>query len=199
MADPAKGVPGVSGSNDGQLVRAVRAGNREAFDLLLQHHQGLVRKIISTYVEDGEEAENLWQEVVATAFEQLARLRRPEVFGPWLKRITVHCCLSWQRRNGKNPVCFVSWSEGQWDQAMGTEPSPEQILLRREMQRLVRQAVLSLPGYESDVVWWCDLEGYTCRELAALWGWTERKVIYWRRRGRKRLRQILQNLFSEEN
>jgi RNA polymerase sigma-70 factor (ECF subfamily) len=75
--------------DDAELVRACRAGQAGAWSLLVQRFSRYVYAIASQGYRLGEaDAEDVFQEVFARAFEHLDRLRDEAAIRPWLAQLT---------------------------------------------------------------------------------------------------------------
>lgn len=75
------------GDREGRdLVRAARAGDRDAFDDLYRRHYRLVRAVLLARLPRAD-AEDLAQEVFLAAWEKLGDLRDEEGFGGWVAAI----------------------------------------------------------------------------------------------------------------
>ena len=86
---------------DAELVRAVIKGEREAFEVLVKRYEKPVIAIALNILGDRHLASDVSQEAFVKAYEHLARLRKPEAFGPWLMKIARRCAirLACHRRN----------------------------------------------------------------------------------------------------
>ena len=81
----------------GELVRAARRGDREAFGLLVERSwNGLVR--LARSVVGDAEAEDAVQDALVVAWGRLASLSDPERFDAWVSRIVFRRCLRLARR-----------------------------------------------------------------------------------------------------
>ncbi|MHC4916217.1 MAG: RNA polymerase sigma factor [Planctomycetota bacterium] len=69
------------------LVVRAQAGSREAFEKLVREHSGLVAAVAAAHMSDPAEVEDLIQETFMTAWREIARLRKPESFGPWVSAV----------------------------------------------------------------------------------------------------------------
>jgi RNA polymerase sigma-70 factor (ECF subfamily) len=72
-----------------ELVRAARAGDRQAFDRLYRRYARMVHGVLLARAP-GNEVEDLVQEVFLQAWRQLDSLREPAAFGGWIVRIARH-------------------------------------------------------------------------------------------------------------
>ena len=75
--------------HDAQLVSAVLAGDRSAYDALLRRYKNLVYGVALSLVEGFDDAESAAQESFVQAYLTLDRLENPDRFGAWINGI---CC-----------------------------------------------------------------------------------------------------------
>ena len=83
-----------------ELVRRAQAGDREAFEMLVERHATETYRLAAAIV-GVTDARDVAQEAFVTAWQQLHRLRKPDAFGPWLRRITVNRCRNWLRAGNR--------------------------------------------------------------------------------------------------
>ena len=79
-----------------ELVRRAQAGDREAFEVLVERHAAETYRLAAAIVGETD-ARDLAQEAFVAAWQQLPRLREPGAFVPWLRRICVNRCRNWLR------------------------------------------------------------------------------------------------------
>lgn len=100
---PAPEPSGPAAAADAQCVVAVLGGDRERFGELVERYQGTVYSIVLGYVRDAQRAEDVAQEVFVGAFTNLAQLREPERFLPWLLQIARNRASREARRGASRP------------------------------------------------------------------------------------------------
>lgn len=83
-----------------ELVRRAQAGDREAFEMLVERHATETYRLAAAIVGETD-ARDIAQEAFVTAWQQLPRLRNPDAFAPWLRRITVNRCRNWLRAGNR--------------------------------------------------------------------------------------------------
>ena len=76
--------------DDADLVRAARAGDRAALDVLMRRHRASVVRACRRLLRDAADAEDAAQEALVQALVGLPRLRDPARFGPWLHGIALN-------------------------------------------------------------------------------------------------------------
>ena len=155
---------------DEELVRRVQAGDRRAFDLLVRRHQHKVIGVISRYVQDWAEAQDVAQEAFVRAFRALGNFRGESAFYTWLYKIATNTAKNWLVSQGRRPPT----DDVQVDDAVHLEaagrlkdPStPERELLRQEIERTVFETVEALPEELRQAITLREVEGLSYEEIS---------------------------------
>lgn len=175
-------------------MRRARAGDQAAFDRLAEQYRPALRAMAFLRTSDREAARDLAQEALTKAWAALPTLREPAVFLPWLKRIAARACLSWHRPARLKTLSLDT------DAGPGLHADaalqPLAVLLRRERERLLRQALASLPDANRIALLMHVWEGATYEEIAAFTGVAVSTVEGRLYRARKQLRRLL---FDDED
>jgi RNA polymerase sigma-70 factor (ECF subfamily) len=79
------------------VERAMR-GDREAFGMLVNQSSNRLYAIATRILRDADLAEDALQGALITAWRELPRLRDPDRFEPWVRRLLVHACYAEARR-----------------------------------------------------------------------------------------------------
>ena len=84
--------------NDSEIIAAVRAGERDAFAVLVERYQRTLYYFVVGKVADDTEAKDIVQKTLVVAFQNLSDFRAGESFFAWLKGIALnHCRNEWRR------------------------------------------------------------------------------------------------------
>src|SRR5438067_1487474 len=126
--------------DEAQLVSACLAGQREAFDLIVERHRRSVYQLCYRFVGNHEDASDLSQDVFVRAYKGLQRFRGQSSLGTWLYRIGVNVCLN--RVSVKRPLTEPIDARPHLDERA---PDPAGELLRAERAAEVRAAIAQLP------------------------------------------------------
>ena len=94
-----------------ELVRRAQAGDREAFEVLVERHATEVYRLSAAIVGAGD-ARDLTQETFLHAWGKLPRLRDADAFTPWLRRICANLCRNWLRAARSHPSGSLEASRG---------------------------------------------------------------------------------------
>ena len=84
--------------DDATLVERACAGDRAASERLFRRHAGAVLRLCVRLAGRSDEAEDIAQEALATAIDELRSLREPAAFAGWLRQITVRQAHRYFRR-----------------------------------------------------------------------------------------------------
>jgi len=150
------------------LVMLARQGDRQAFDKLAARHRSSLVAMAFMRTGHREEAEDLAQEVLATAWNKLAGLNDVQAFPAWLKAIAVNACNSWHRRRGKWPDSLDDVPED--SPLLGDGIGPLELIVEREKQREWRQALLTVPENNRIALLMHVWGGSSYEEIAAFLG-----------------------------
>ena len=81
-----------------ELVERAQRGDRDAFASLVQLTSDRMYAIATRILRDTHLAEDALQSCLLTAWRELPRLRDPDRFEAWVRRLLVHACYAEARR-----------------------------------------------------------------------------------------------------
>ncbi len=148
--------------DDAEAVKRVRAGDIEAFRVLVERHWRGVLAVLRQRLGNSPDVEDLLQETFVRAYERLGQLRQPEKFRLWLLRIATKLCADLRRRRRE-----VVPGEENLRMLVESQPSRD---ARPRPDTDVRDAVDALPPKYREVVMLRFLGGMTCKEIAEFLG-----------------------------
>jgi RNA polymerase sigma-70 factor (ECF subfamily) len=156
--------------SDQQLVERVQAGDKAAFDLLVRKYQHRVLKLVSRFVSDAAEAEDVAQEAFLKAYRALASFRGDSAFYTWLYRIAINTAKNALVSNRRRPVDFDLDLQDpeQYDRhaRLKEGDTPEGVLLTEEIRNVVERAMEQLPEDLRTAIILRELEGLSYEEIA---------------------------------
>jgi RNA polymerase sigma-70 factor (ECF subfamily) len=135
----------VTNPTDSDLVAASRAGDRDAFGVLVERHRRHVYQLCYRFVGNHEDASDLAQDVFIRAFRSLHTFKGDAALGTWLHRIAVNVSLNRiaSIKTRTEPL-DVFLRDGDVRATSGSESATD-ALLREERAAQVRAAVAQLP------------------------------------------------------
>jgi RNA polymerase sigma-70 factor (ECF subfamily) len=147
MSKPALAKTDFKQLDDDELLSLVRAGNIDAFEGIMRHHNQRLFRIARGIVTDDAEAMDVVQESFVAAFEKLDSLKNAEALPLWLSRIVRNGALMRLRRSRR--VDYMD--EPEFDNVLSmTAPErspaqPEARLANSELGRLLEACIDELP------------------------------------------------------
>ena len=138
---------------DAELVRAFLVGDEDAFQELWRRHEATVFAVVRRYARAPEDARDLVQRAFIRALSASrrgfpSRNSKPFLFRAWVLRIAANL----GKNHARDEARWRTESLDVVPDAVDGAPAPEDVLLRRERERLVRKAVLELPRRQREVL-----------------------------------------------
>jgi len=160
----------VERSVDQQLVVRVQKGDKPAFDLLVRKYQHRIAKLVSRYVSDRSEVEDVTQEAFIRAYRAIKGFRGESAFYTWLYRIAVNTAKNYLVSQGRRPPSMDIEAE----EAEAVDVSnnlrdvatPERQLLADEIGRTVQQVLAAMPEDLRTALTLREIEGLSYEEIA---------------------------------
>lgn len=183
------------------FIEKLKLGDSEAFDSLVCRYSGDIFALLYRLTQDPEEARDLTQETFLSALTAIIGFRGESEIKTWLFRIAVNHSRNrfrwWKRRRRDRTVSldevFSDSDIRVGDNLADIAESPEAAALRRERERLLLNALASLPLNFREAVVLCDIEGLSYDEIAAALDINLGTVKSRIARGREELRRRLKD------
>ena len=160
----------IEDDTDQQLVERVQKGDRSAFDLLVRKYQHRVLKLVSRFVSDASEAEDVAQEAFIKAYRALPAFRGDSAFYTWLYRIAINTAKNTLVSNRRRPVDFnldlQDPEQYERHARLKEADTPEGVLLTEEIRVVVENALEQLPEDLRTAIVLRELEGLSYEEIA---------------------------------
>ena len=155
---------------DQALVERVQQGDKKAFDLLVLKYQHRIMKVLSRYMYDQHEVQDLAQEAFIKAYRALPNFRGESAFYTWLYRIAINTAKNHLVAQGRRPpsgdIDAADAEQYEGESALKEYASPERELLTDEIQRVVAMAIDELPDDLKTAITLRELEGMSYEEIA---------------------------------
>lgn len=160
VSNDADAVDRIDEDADRWLVEKARAGDVDAYEVLVRRHRGRIYRIALRMLGDPHDAEDVAQDVLIQVWTALAGFTGASAFTTWLYRIVVNRCLNQiRRRRWARPV-------------LDTDPPPvagaEDTVVAQHRVRATLEAVAALPPDQRAVIVLHQLEGLSYREVATI-------------------------------
>lgn len=158
--------------NDQQLVRKVQAGDKRAFDLLVLKYQHKIFGLISRYIQDSHEVQDVAQEAFIKAYRALPRFRGDSAFYTWLYRIAINTAKNHLVSRGRRPPgSDVEIEDAEYfdsGSALRDLENPENALFGEELKAVVNRAINELPDDLRSAVTLREFDGLSYEDIAEI-------------------------------
>jgi RNA polymerase sigma-70 factor (ECF subfamily) len=166
-----EGEPGMTAAEtDRQLVARVQKGDTRAFDLLVLKYQHKIFGLISRYVRDADEVQDVAQEAFIKAYKALPRFRGDSAFYTWLYRIAINTAKNHLvSRSRRPPGSDVEIEDAEYYESGGALrdiENPENALFGAELKAVVETAIKELPDDLRTAVTLREFDGQSYEDIA---------------------------------
>ena len=157
---------------DQQLVERVQQGDKRAFDLLVLKYQHKIFGLISRYIKDSDEVQDVAQEAFVKAYRALPKFRGDSAFYTWLYRIAINTAKNYLvARNRRPPGSDVDVADAEYFEgpsALKEVETPENRLYGEELKNVVQDAIKTLPEDLRAALTLREFDGLSYEDIAAV-------------------------------
>jgi RNA polymerase sigma-70 factor (ECF subfamily) len=156
---------------DQQLVQRAQRGDLRAFDLLVLKYQGRIGALVSRYINDPGEVEDVTQEAFIKAYRALDKFRGDSAFYTWLYRIASNAAKNHLVAKGRRPGADATIEDAEgFEQAdlISESSTPEAVLMSEELAQVVTEAMDALPEELRAALTLREFEGLSYDDIAAV-------------------------------
>ena len=159
---------------DQQLVERAQRGDKQAFDLLVVKYQRKLARLLSQFIRDAAEVEDVTQETFIKAYRSLSSFRGDSAFYTWLYRIGINAAKNFlvaQKRRASTTTnefdieVAENFEEGSQLRELNT---PENELMSKQIAQTVHQALQALPEELRSAITLREIEGLSYEEIASI-------------------------------
>jgi RNA polymerase sigma factor RpoE len=156
---------------DQALVERAQGGDQRAFDILVQKYQRKLGRLLSRFIRDAAEVEDVTQEAFIKAYRALPAFRGDSAFYTWLYRIGINTAKNYlvaQGRRAPTSTGFDSeeaetFEDGDQLRDINT---PESVLHSKQVGETVNAAMEALPEELRKAIVLREIEGMSYEEIA---------------------------------
>lgn len=158
---------------DRQLVERAQRGDKRAFELLVDKYQRRLGRLLSRFIRDPSEVEDVMQEAFIKAYRALPGFRGDSAFYTWLYRIGINTAKNYLAAMGRRAPTSTdveaNEAEGHEDgERLRDLNTPENLLLSREIADTVNSTIDSLPEELRTAIQLREIEGMSYEEIAGI-------------------------------
>jgi RNA polymerase sigma-70 factor, ECF subfamily len=156
---------------DRQLVARAQRGDKQAFELLVEKYQRKLARLLSRFIRDPAEVEDVTQEAFIKAYRALPAFRGDSAFYTWLYRIGINTAKNYLMAMGRRAPTSTEvgaeeaegFDEGEQLRDINT---PESVLLTSEIAKTVNATIEQLPEELRTAIQLREIEGMSYEDIA---------------------------------
>jgi RNA polymerase sigma-70 factor (ECF subfamily) len=156
---------------DRQLVERAQQGDKKAFGLLVEKYQRKLARLLSRFIRDPAEVEDVTQEAFIKAYRALPAFRGDSAFYTWLYRIGINTAKNYLMALGRRAPTSTEveaedaegYEEGEQLRDINT---PESLLLSNEIAETVNATIEKLPEELRKAIQMREIEGMSYEDIA---------------------------------
>ncbi len=157
---------------DQQLVERAQRGDKHAFELLVLKYQRKLARLLSRFVRDPAEVEDVAQEAFIKAYRALPTFRGDSAFYTWLYRIAINTAKNYLVALGRRAPTSTGFDNEDAENFEDAEQlrdnaTPETELLGKQIGETVNRAMDALPEDLRTAITLREIEGLSYEEIAS--------------------------------
>jgi RNA polymerase sigma-70 factor (ECF subfamily) len=158
---------------DQQLVERAQRGDKKAFEMLVIKYQRKLGRLLSRYIRDASEVEDVTQEAFIKAYRALPTFRGDSAFYTWLYRIGINTAKNYLVALGRRAPTMTevdneeaeSIEEGEQLKDLNT---PENQMMSRQIAETVNSTLQELPEELRTAITLREIDGMSYEEIAQI-------------------------------
>ncbi len=158
---------------DQQLVERAQHGDKHAFELLVAKYQRKLGRLLSRFIRDAAEIEDVTQEAFIKAYRALPSFRGDSAFYTWLYRIGINTAKNYLVAMGRRAPTTTefdvadaeTFEDGEQLKDLNT---PENELMSKQIAKTVNQTLQGLPDELRTAITLREIEGLSYEDIATI-------------------------------
>jgi RNA polymerase sigma-70 factor, ECF subfamily len=172
-----------------ELIQRAREGDDAAYSQVVQVYRKRILGTIARLIGRPEDVEDVGQEVFLRLYFSLDQLRTPEVFEPWLYRLTVNAAYDYlrrQRRRNESRMSDISEQQMVMADAAASTKQDAEVQRRKRVREMLDVLMSAISEQDRLLLTLKEIEGLSLKELEKVYGVNENalKVRLFRARQR---------------
>ena len=182
---------------DFELIKRAQEGDDGAFNEVVQVYRKRILGTIARLIGRPEDVEDVGQEVFTRLYFSLDQLRTPEVFEPWLYRLTVNAAYDYlrrQKRRGESRMADLSEQQVIMADATASGVAELEAERRRKLREQVQELLAEVSEEDRVLLLMKEVEGLSLKELQAIYNVNENAMKVRLFRARQRVLKAFERL-----
>jgi RNA polymerase sigma-70 factor (ECF subfamily) len=158
---------------DQQLVERAQRGEKHAFELLVVKYQRKLARLLSRFIRDATEVEDVTQEAFIKAYRALPSFRGDSAFYTWLYRIGINTAKNYLVAMGRRAPTTTEFDSEEaetfedGDQLRDLN-TPENMMMSRQVAETVNDTLEQLPEELKTAITLREIEGLSYEDIASI-------------------------------
>ena len=178
-----------------ELLQQAQRGDAGAFNQVVTAYRRRILGTISRLIGRPEDVEDVAQEVFLRLYFSLDQLRTPEVFEPWLYRLTVNAAYDYlrrQRRRNESRMADLSEQQVVLADAAASSKRDAEEQRRKRVRELLDTLMSSISEQDRILLTLKEIEGLSLKELEKAYGVNENALKVRLFRARQRVLKVFE-------
>jgi RNA polymerase sigma factor RpoE len=155
------------------LVERAQAGDRRAFDQLVSKYQRKLGRLLSRFIRDSAEIEDVTQEAFVKAYRALPSFRGDSAFYTWLYRIGINTAKNYLVAQGRRAPTSTQFDSEEAETFESGDQlrdinTPESLLMSKQIGETVNSAIDALPEELRRAIVLREIDGMSYEEIAEM-------------------------------
>ena len=156
---------------DQELVERAQQGDTKAFEILVAKYNRRLGRLLSRFIKDEHEVNDVVQESFIKAYRALPNFRGDSAFYTWLYRISINTAKNFLSNNNKRPIMSSEITNGDGEvmdvvEQVADNLTPEAELMNKQILQTVESAVAKLPEDLRRANTLREMDGLSYEEIA---------------------------------
>jgi RNA polymerase sigma-70 factor (ECF subfamily) len=152
--------------SDEEVIARVALGEAALFEVIMRRYNQRLFRVVRSIVGEDHEAEDAVQEVYLSAYSHLGQFAGEAQFSTWLTRIAINEALARRLRRARGPELNFKEEDDAMLESVSAR-NPEDEASRREMSRMLENAIDELPAIYRIVFVMREMEQMSTAETAS--------------------------------
>lgn len=152
------------------LVERVQRGDKAAYDLLVLKYQHKIGHLVSRYVHDAHESQDVTQEAFIKAYRGLKNFRGDSAFYTWLYRIAINTAknhlVTMSRKISDTGIDAADAEQYDSGSALRENATPDRVMVTDQIARVIEESIEALPDDLRTAIRLREFEGMSYEEIA---------------------------------
>jgi RNA polymerase sigma-70 factor (ECF subfamily) len=167
---------------------------KEEFITIYESHKDLVYNVCLNYLQNKEEAEEVFQDVFLKVHAKLNDFNQQSSYKTWIYRICINKCIDYLRaKNRKKRFAFLQSLSNSKLEIHSNFSHPGVLMEDKESMRILFRHINSLPEKQKTAIVLKSIEGLSQKEIAQILSTTEKAVESLLSRARKKLKEKIES------